>query len=60
MKKTVSFNEDLNEIKYFKKEIIDNKDDYLSTIFKYCCIKSDDNETNNNIDKDNNEDNKED
>ena len=37
MKKSVSFNEDLNEIKYYEKEIIDNTEDYLSTILKYCC-----------------------
>ena len=37
MKKSVSFNEDLNEIKYYEKEVIDNTEDYLSTILKYCC-----------------------
>ena len=41
MKKSVSFNEKLNEIKYYEKEIIDNTEDYLSTILKYLCTKSD-------------------
>ena len=41
MKKSVSFNEDLNEIKYYEKEVIDNTEDYLSTVLKYLCTKSD-------------------
>ena len=40
MKKSVSFNENLNEIKYYEKEVIDNTEDYLSTILKYLCTKS--------------------
>ena len=60
MKKSVSFNEDLNEIKYYEKEVIDNKEDYLSTILKYCCRTNSDDDINedkkNNKDKDNKDD----
>ena len=47
MKKYVSINEDMNEIRYYEKDIIDvDVDDheyYLSTMFKYLylCTKSD-------------------
>ena len=37
MNKSVSINEDMNEIKYYEKDIIDNTGDYLSTIYKYIC-----------------------
>jgi hypothetical protein len=40
MKKSVSINEDMNEIRYYEKEIINNTEDYLSTILKYLCVKS--------------------
>tara|TARA_B100000902_G_C26919750_1_gene721112 strand:- start:192 stop:392 length:201 start_codon:yes stop_codon:yes gene_type:complete len=41
MKKSVSINEDMNEIRYYEKDIIDNTEDYLSTVLKYLCTKSD-------------------
>lgn len=47
MKKYVSINEDMNEIRYYEKDIIDidvdEHEDYLSTMFKYLylCTKSD-------------------
>ena len=58
MKKSVSFNEDLNEIKYYEKEVIDNTEDYLSTVLKYLCcnkpmIEDIDDEKNNKDNKDN-------
>ena len=41
MKKSVSINEDMNEIRYYEKDIIDHTEDYLSTVLKYLCNKSD-------------------
>ena len=41
MKKSVSINEDMNEIRYYEKDIIDHTEDYLSTVLKYLCTKSD-------------------
>ena len=35
MKKSVSINEDMNEIRYYEKDIIDHTEDYLSTVFDY-------------------------
>ena len=60
MKKSVSFNEDLNEIKYYEKEVIDNTEDYLSTILKYCCSRTNDEEGIDNDKKYKDKDNKSD
>ena len=61
MKKSVSFNEDLNEIKYYEKEVIDNTEDYLSTILKYCCSsRTNDDEGIDNDKKNKDKDNKDD
>ena len=55
MKKSVSFNEDLNEIKYYEKEIIDNTEDYLSTVLKYCCSRTNDDDDEKGPNKKNND-----
>ena len=44
MKKKVTFNLLLNEIKEFEKEKIDYYDDYLSTIDNYLCYDKEPNE----------------
>ena len=42
MKKSVSINEDMNEIRYYEKDVVVvNFDDYLSHVLKYLCTKSD-------------------
>ena len=42
MKKSVSINEDMNEIRYYEKDIVVvNTEDYLSTVLKYLCTKTD-------------------
>ena len=38
LKKSVSFDENKNQIRYYEKEKINYYDDYSSTICKYMCI----------------------
>lgn len=38
LKKSVSFDENKNQIKYYEKEKINYYDDYSSTICKYMCV----------------------
>ena len=40
LKKSVSFDENKNQIRYYEKEKINNYDDYSSTICKYMCVSS--------------------
>ena len=44
LKKSVSFDENKNKIRYYEKEKIDYYEDYLSTVCKYMCISTDCNE----------------
>ena len=38
LKKSVSFDENKNQIRYYEKEKINYYDDYSSTICKYMCV----------------------
>ena len=40
LKKSVSFDENKNQIRYYEKEKINYNDDYSSTICKYMCVSS--------------------
>ena len=40
LKKSVSFDENKNQIRYYEKEKINYYDDYLSIVCKYMCVSS--------------------
>lgn len=44
LKKSVSFDENKNQIRYYEKENINYYDDYLSTVCKYMCTSTEYNE----------------
>ena len=45
LKKSVSFDENKNQIRYYEKEKINYYDDYLSTVCKYMCVSTECDET---------------